>query len=77
MIRIAITQAAFEAIAKTAPALGSVGYENKVNEMGERMIWLELLLTRQLTRSTVLSAQISILDTSADLPSAYFPRRST
>jgi hypothetical protein len=76
MVRIAITQAAFEAIAKTLP-LGSVGYENKVNEKGERLIWLELLLARQLTRSTVLSAQISILDISADLPSAYFPRRST
>jgi hypothetical protein len=35
------------------------------------------LLARQLTKSTVLSAQISTLDTSADLPSAYFPRRST
>ena len=33
-------------------------------------------LARQLTRSTVLSAQISMWDTSADLPSAYFPRRS-
>jgi hypothetical protein len=76
VVRIAITQAAFEAIAKTLP-LGSVGYENKVNEKGERLIWLELLLARQLTKSTVLSAQISTLDTSADLPSAYFPRRST
>jgi hypothetical protein len=28
MVRIAITQAAFEAIAKTLP-LGSVGFENK------------------------------------------------
>ena len=35
MIRIAITEAAFDAIAKTLP-LGSVGYENKVNEKGER-----------------------------------------
>jgi hypothetical protein len=76
MVRIAITQAAFNAIAKTL-SLGSVGYENKTNEKGERLFWLELLLARQLTRSTVLSAQISILDTSADLPSAYFPRRST
>jgi hypothetical protein len=76
VVRIAITQAAFQAIAKTLP-LGSVGYENNVNEKSERLIWLELLLARQLTRSTVLSAQISILDTSADLPSAYFPRRST
>jgi hypothetical protein len=40
MVRIAITQAAFEAIAKTLP-LGSVGYENEFNEKGERLIWLE------------------------------------
>jgi hypothetical protein len=31
MIRIAVTPAAFEAIAATL-ALGSVGFENKVNE---------------------------------------------
>ena len=76
MIRIAITQTAFEATARTLP-FGSVSFENKTNERGERLIWLELLLARQLTRSTVLSAQISIWDTSADLPSAYFPRKST
>jgi hypothetical protein len=75
MVRIAITQAAYDAICATLP-LESVGYENEANEKGERLIWLELLLARQLTRSTVLSAQISIWDTSADLPSAYFPRRS-
>jgi hypothetical protein len=40
MIKIAITQAAFEAIAATLP-LGSVGYENAVNERGERYVWLE------------------------------------
>jgi hypothetical protein len=40
MVRIAITQAAFEVIAKTLP-LGSVGYENATNEKGERLIWLE------------------------------------
>jgi hypothetical protein len=39
MVRIAITQAAFEVIAKTLP-LGSVGYENATNEKGERLIWL-------------------------------------
>ena len=33
MIRIAITQAAIDAIAATLP-LGSVGYENKTNERG-------------------------------------------
>ena len=40
MIRIAISQAAFDAIASTL-ALGSVGYENKTNANGERLIWLE------------------------------------
>jgi hypothetical protein len=40
MVCIAITQAAFDAIVKTLP-LGSVGYENKTNEKGERLIWLE------------------------------------
>jgi hypothetical protein len=40
MIRIAISQTAFDAIAKTLP-LGSVGFENKVNEKGERLIWLD------------------------------------
>ena len=39
MIRIAITQAAFDAIAATLP-LGSVSYENAVNERGERYVWL-------------------------------------
>ena len=40
MIKIATTAEAFEAIARTLP-LGSVGYENAVNERGERLIWLE------------------------------------
>jgi hypothetical protein len=40
MIRIAITQAAFETIARTLP-LGSVGYENETNERGEKLIWLD------------------------------------
>ena len=39
MIKIAISQAAFEAIAATLP-LGSVNYENKTNERGERYVWL-------------------------------------
>ena len=39
MIRIAITQAAFDAIASTMP-LGSVGYENEVGPNGERYVWL-------------------------------------
>ena len=40
MIRIAISPAAYEAIARTLP-LGSVGYENQINERGERLIWLD------------------------------------
>ena len=40
MVRIAITQAAFEAIVRTLP-VGSTGYENAINEKGERLIWLE------------------------------------
>ena len=35
MVRIAISQAAFDAIAATLP-LGSVGYENKTDERRER-----------------------------------------
>ena len=40
MVRIAISQPAFDAIAATL-ALGSVGYENATNEKGERLIWLD------------------------------------
>ena len=40
MIRISITAAAFDAIAATLP-FGSVAYEPKVNDQGEREIWLE------------------------------------
>ena len=40
MVRIAISQAAFEAIARTLP-LGSVAFENKTHENGNRRIWLE------------------------------------
>ena len=48
MIRIAITEAAFEAIAATLPP-GSVGYENAVNEKGERLIWLAPNVVDKLT----------------------------
>jgi hypothetical protein len=40
MVRIAISAEAFEAIARTLP-LGSVGFENEVNERGEHHVWLE------------------------------------
>jgi hypothetical protein len=47
MIRIAITTGAFDAIASTLP-LGSVGYENKTNERGERLVWLDLAMVNRL-----------------------------
>jgi len=40
MIRIAITAAAFDAIAGTLP-LGSVAVEPEANTKGERTVWLE------------------------------------
>jgi hypothetical protein len=40
MIRIAITVAAYEAIARTLP-LGSVAVEPYFNERGERVVWLD------------------------------------
>jgi hypothetical protein len=36
MIRIAISQAAFATL-----KLGSVGYENKIDEHGNRLVWLD------------------------------------
>jgi hypothetical protein len=39
MIRIAISAETFEAIARTL-ALGSVSFENKTKERGEKLIWL-------------------------------------
>jgi hypothetical protein len=47
MIRIAITQAAFDAIASTLP-LGSVGYENATDEQGQRLIWLDHAVVNRL-----------------------------
>ena len=47
MIRIAISVEAFDAIARTLP-FGSVGYENEINERGERLIWLDLLVLNRL-----------------------------
>jgi hypothetical protein len=40
MIQIAISQAAFDAIAATMP-FGTMNYEPQPNENGERLIWLE------------------------------------
>ena len=40
MIRIAVSPAAFDAIAATL-LLGSVGFEGQASEKGERLIWLD------------------------------------
>ena len=48
MIKIAISQAAFQAIAGTLP-LGTVGYENQTKERGERAVWHELNVVSGLT----------------------------
>jgi hypothetical protein len=40
MIRIAISQAAFEAISATRP-FGNVSFEQATNEHGQRYVWLE------------------------------------
>jgi hypothetical protein len=40
MVRIAISQAAFDAIAKTLP-VGSVAVEPEANAKGDRTVWLE------------------------------------
>jgi hypothetical protein len=40
MVRIAISVEAFDAIARTLP-LGNVAFENKTNERGEKLIWLD------------------------------------
>ena len=46
MIRIAITPAAFDAIAATMP-LGSVGFERAPDEKGECLIWVGAPLSHQ------------------------------
>jgi hypothetical protein len=49
MVRIAITQEAFDAICATMP-LGTVSYENPANEKGERLIWLFRDVVQHLNR---------------------------
>jgi hypothetical protein len=49
MIRIAITQAAYDVIAATLP-LGSIGYEAQRSDTGEVFIWLERRAMDRLVR---------------------------
>ena len=48
MVRIAVTQAAFEAVAAIFP-LARVVYEPELNLKGERLIWVERLWANKLT----------------------------
>jgi hypothetical protein len=48
MIRIYVTQAAFDAVAKILP-LGSVGFVTRPNADGERQIWLEPAMVDKLS----------------------------
>jgi hypothetical protein len=47
MIRIAISQAAFDAVAATL-ALGSVSFENKTDQHGNRLVWLDRAIVDRL-----------------------------
>ncbi len=47
MIRIAISAEAFEAIARSLP-LGNVSFENKTDEQGQRLIWLDRAMVDRL-----------------------------
>jgi hypothetical protein len=47
VIRIAITVEAFEAIARSLP-LGNVSFENKTDEQGQRLIWLDRAMVDRL-----------------------------
>ena len=47
MIRIAITPAAFDAIAGTLPLGSVVGYEREPDEKGERLIWVGAAVSHQ------------------------------
>jgi hypothetical protein len=56
MVRIFVTEEAFEAIKATMP-LGSVGFEKEANAKGERTVWLEpLMLAKPKAMRPVCSA---------------------
>jgi hypothetical protein len=57
MIRIAITAAAYDAIAETLP-LGTVAYDAKVSANGEPFIWVE----RSALDSLELVVRLALLD---------------
>jgi hypothetical protein len=59
MVRVAISQAAFDAIGTTLP-VGSTRYENAVNEKGGRLIWLERRMLDKLNSIAGLARAIAI-----------------
>ena len=71
----AITVEAFEAIASTLP-LGSIGYENEINERGEKLIWLEDAVSAIGTRSDAQSRPFfySLLGDGGMLGTAWIDR---
>ena len=56
MIRIALIQEAFDAIASTL-MLGSVGYENPTDEDGNRLIWLDHAVVARLEGACAVRAR--------------------
>ena len=68
MVRIAISQAAFEAIARTL-LLGNVGYENATNERGEKLTLLDRAVVdrlRSLRGHTVIRRSSAFRGDNAD-----------
>src|SRR5271165_554793 len=59
VIRIAVTQIAYDAIASTPP-LGGVSYEAEPDEKGERLIWVEAAVLERLR--TMRRAGVSYSD---------------
>jgi hypothetical protein len=47
VIRIAVSVEAFEAVARSLP-LGNVSFENKTDEQGQRLIWLDCAMVDRL-----------------------------
>jgi hypothetical protein len=75
MIRIAISQAAFDALAATLP-LGSVGYENQTNQRGERLIWVDPTVVNRLRAMREIAVAAYRLPRSLLYRSPRFSRRS-
>jgi hypothetical protein len=75
VVRIAITQAAFEAIARSLP-LGNVSFENKTDEQGQRLISLDRAVVDRLRamRGPGESYSDVILRLSADASGRIVPR---